>query len=189
MPGEVTFQVHNTELDEVVDHMEFGGLVTYTTDYAHHIEFDSFWGSSPPPFSPLREWVHRKWPDLDSGLKDAGMPTDAQGNPTVPANSDAHKDGVTWVVVNSIQASGIEGIFYGRRSLALGKQKAETIAAQYEGSNDPRAGEKIVEDILDLMFEASQKIIREEASDTGNLLESGLVDLTEDLGELPEAGA
>lgn len=186
MPGEVTFQVFNEELEEVIDGMEFGGLVTYTTDYAHHIEFDSFWGSSPPPYSALRKWVHRKWPDLDSGLKDAGMPTDSQGNPTVPRNSDAHKDGVTWVVVNSIHANGIEGIFYGRRSLELGKSKADTIAQQYAGSNDPRASEKIVEDILDLMFEASQKIIREEATDTGNLLESGLVDLTDDLGDLPE---
>lgn len=189
MPGEVTFQTFNAEQEEVLQNMEFGGLVTYTTDYAHHIEFDSFWGSTPPPFTPLRKWVHRKWPDLDSGLKDAGMPKDDQGNPTVPANSEAHKDGVTWVVVNSISAKGIEGIFYARRSLAHGKNKAPSIAGQWEGSEDPRASEKIVEDVVDLMFATSQKIIAEEASDTGNLLESGLVDFTEDLTELPEANS
>lgn len=187
MPGEVRFQTFNAEQEEVMQNLEFGGVVTYTTDYAHHVEFDSFWGTSPPPFSPLRKWVDRKWPDLDGGLKDAGMPKDAQGNPTVPANSDAHKDGVTWVVVNSIEAKGINGVFYARRSLAHGKNQADSIAGKYAGTDDPRASEKVVEDVVDLMFETSQKIIAEEASDTGNLLESGLVDFTEDLSELPEA--
>lgn len=180
MPGDVEFNVHNARLEEVIEGMEFGGVVTYTTDYAHHIEFDSFWGATPPPFSALRKWVHRKWPDLDGGLKDAGLGKGVQ------PGSEAHKDGVTWVVVNSIQANGIYGIFYGRRSLAHGESQAESIASAYEGSNDPRAPEKIVEDVLDLMFETSQKIIAEEASDTGNLLQSGLVDVTADLGELPE---
>lgn len=186
MPGEVNFQTFNAEQEEVLANLEFGGLVTYTTDYAHHVEFDSFWGTSPPPFTPLRKWVDRKWPDLDGGLKDEGMPTDEEGNDLVPRNSDAHKDGVTWVVVHSIAANGIQGVFYGRRSLALGKNRADGIASQYEGTNDPRASEKIVEDVLDLMFEASQKIIAEEAGDTGNLLESGLVDTTEELSDLPE---
>jgi len=187
MSGEVTFQLNEAKMEEVFASLEHGGVVTYTTDYAHHIEFDSFWGSTAPPFSALRDWVDRKWPDLNGELKDEGMPTDEEGNNLVPEGSPRHRDGVTWVVVNSIQETGILGIFYGRRSLEYGKQQANSVASEYEGTDDPRASEKIVEDILDLMFETSQDIIAEEASDTGNLLQSGLVDTTEDLSELPEA--
>lgn len=181
MAGDVEFEFMETQQMAVIEGLTAGGLVTYTTDYAHHIEFDSYWGASPPPFDKLRKWVHRKWPDLDEGLKEAGL------SPGVKEGSERHKDGVTFVVINSIKETGIEGVFFARRSLELGRNKAESIAGNYEGTNDPRASIKIVEDVLDLMFANSQDIIAEEASDTGNLLQSGLVELTEDIGELPEA--
>lgn len=186
MSGEVRFQENEADMERVFENLEHGGVVTYTTDYAHHVEFDSFWGESPPPFDKLRKWVERKWPDLDGGLKDAGMPKDSEGNPTVSSGSPQHIDGVTWVVVKSIQANGIAGLFYGRRSLEYGKQQADSVASEYAGTDDPRASEKVVEDILDLMFQTSQELIREEATDTGNLLQSGLVDTTDDIGDLPE---
>lgn len=183
MPGQVEFNFNRATQQEIVEHLEAGGVVTYTTDYAHHIEFDSFWGASPPPFEPLRAWVHRKWPDLDAGLKDAGLSTG------IVEGSNRHKDAVAWIVVKSIQETGIAGVFYGRRSLDYGRSRAGSVAKQYEGTNDPRASTKIVEDILDLMFARSQDIIAEEASDTGNLLQSGLVELANQIDELPEVDA
>lgn len=177
MAGEVEFRLHEAEIEEVIDALEAGGLITYTTDYAHHIEFDSFWGSSPPPYPKLRRWVHRKWPDLDEGLLQEAMTYDEEGNEVFPWGSERHKDAVAWIVVKSIQDNGIHGVFYGRRSLEHGKGNAGTIAQRYAGTDDPRASEKVVEDVLDLMFATSQEIIAEEASDTGNLLQSGLVDL------------
>lgn len=179
MPGQVEFNHQRATQQEIVEQLEAGGVVTYTTDYAHHIEFDSFWGASPPPFEPLRAWVHRKWPDLDAGLKEAGL------SPGIQPGSERHKDGVTWVVINSIKSTGIAGVFYGRRSLDYGRSRAEAVAGKYEGTDDPRASFKIVEDILDLMFARSQEIIAEEASDTGNLLQSGLVELANQIDELP----
>lgn len=165
----------------VISGLEAGGIVTYMAEYAHHVEFDSYWGATPPPFPKLRAWVGRKWPDLSGGLKDAGL------SAGIKPGSERHKDAVTWIVVKTIQDSGIEGVFYGRRSLEEGRNKAPSIAGQYEGTNDPRASIKIVEDVVDLMFARSQEIVAEEASDTGNLLQSGQVEITEDIGELPEA--
>jgi hypothetical protein len=92
---------------------------------------------------------------------------------------------VTWVVINSIKETGIAGVFYGRRSLDYGRSRASAVAGKYEGTDDPRASFKIVEDILDLMFARSQEIVAEEASDTGNLLQSGLVELANQIDELP----
>jgi len=179
MPGQVEFNHNRSTQQEIIAQLEAGGVVTYTTDYAHHVEFDSFWGASPPPFEPLRAWVHRKWPDLDGGLKDAGL------SPGIKPGSERHKDGVTWVVINSIKSTGIAGVFYGRRSLDYGRSRASAVAGKYEGTDDPRASFKIVEDILDLMFARSQEIVAEEASDTGNLLQSGLVELANQIDELP----
>ena len=181
MAGDVEFEFRESQQMAVIAGLEAGGLVTYMAEHAHHVEFDSYWGGSPPPFPKLRKWVGRKWPDLSAGLKDAGLSSG------VREGSERHKDGVTWVVVNSIQESGIEGVFFGRRSLEEGRNKADGIAGAYEGTNDPRASHKIVEDVVDLMFARSQEIIADEASDTGNLLQSGQVEITEDIGELPEA--
>lgn len=164
-------------MEEIFKHLEAGGLVTYTADYAHHIEFDSFWGSAAPPFGPLRRWVHRKWPDLDERLLEAGMEYDEDGNELFPPGSERHKDAVAWVVIKTIKKNGIYGIFYGRRALEHGKGNAGSIAKRYAGTDDPRASEKVVEDVLDLMFGTSQEIIAEEATDTGNLLQSGSVQL------------
>lgn len=179
MPGQVEFNHQRAVQQEIIEHLEAGGLVTYTTDYAHHVEFDSFWGASPPPFDKLRAWVHRKWPDLDAGLKDAGLSSG------IKPGSERHKDAVAWVVVKSIQKTGITGVFYGRRSLDHGRSRAGAVASKYEGTDDPRASFKIVEDILDLMFAKSQEIVAEEASDTGNLLQSGLVEIADQIDELP----
>lgn len=173
MTGEVRFQINEARQEEVFENMEFGGVVTYTTEYAHHVEFDSFWGTTPPPYGPIRRWVDRKWADLSTELK-----TDSKGNVL-------SADRVAWKVVNIIHENGIEGVFYGRRSLEYAKRHARGIAEQYEGSDDPRAPQKIIEDVLDLGFSRSQSIVAKEASDTGDLLQSGLVDTTEDLSELP----
>lgn len=210
MPGDVSFQHHDVLQSEILSSLEAGGVVTYTTDYAHHVEFLSTWDTTPPPFRPIRDWVGRKWPDLSAGLKEYALyPLDAQGNPDTSAspkftpNSDDHMDAVAHIVRMSIFNKGQPGVHYGGRALNRGRDAAPAFAQQYANSNDPRASEKVVEDVLDYMFAESQRIIAQEASDTGNLLQSGMVSLLHaphqasgekegdegDISELPEPDA
>jgi hypothetical protein len=169
--GSVSFEFDEQAAEEAIAGLGAAGRVAYTADYAEYVNYPTAFAGSQPPFDPLREWVDRKWPDLDGGLKDAAL---AEG---MEANSGAHKAAVTWIVIHAIAENGTEGVFFAERSLEEGKRKADALAAKYEGSDDPEAGRKLVEDALDLMFARSQDIVSDEASDTGNLLQSGIVEL------------
>lgn len=176
MAGDVSFEFNEGEVVEVLEQLEVGGEVAFTASYAAHQNFDTKWTSSKPPFDPLREWVDRKWGDLDNSLTDVPL----EENSNLQPNSAAHKDAVAWVVVNSLFENGSEGVHFAERAISAGQSQASSIAAKYEGSDDPRAGYKIVEETIDLMFDVAQEIIAEEAYDTGNLLQSGLVELYDD---------
>ena len=167
--GTVSFNVESKVVEDILGEFEARGRIAYTADYAVYVEKDTAWVGTQPPFDPLRRWVGRKWPDLDQGLKDAGL------SDGITPNSDKHKDSVAWIVVKAISANGIEGVFFAGRALEHGINKAEAVARQYEGSDDPDAAKRIITDITDLMFGKSQDIIAAEASDTGTLLQSGQV--------------
>lgn len=174
MAGKVNFQQADLVVSEMIKQMEAGALVSYTASYAKYVEFPTSYAGTQPPFDPIFEWVDRKWPDLSDGLT-----TDSQGAPLTRRQ-------VAWKVVNIIAEHGTEGVYFGRRGLDTAKQAAPSIAGQYEGSNDPQAPEKIVAEVAETGFNKSQAIISQEATDTGNLLQSGQVELVDDIGELPE---
>jgi len=166
--GTVSFNIEGDKVQEIFEGLEARGRIAYTTDYAVYVEKSTAY-ASPPPFDKLRAWVDRKWTDLDAGLKDVAL-----DDGMTPGGS-RHKDAVAWVVVNAIEENGIEGVFFAGRSLEKGIAAADTIAGAYEGTDDPKAALHIVEDITDFMFGESQEIIASEATDTGNLLQSGQV--------------
>lgn len=152
--------------------------IAYTVEYAVYVEFPTSYSGTQPPFQPIFEWVQRKWADLGGGIKDAGLSDGIQ------PGSEQHQKAVAWVVVKAIAKNGTEGVFFGKRSVAKGRQKAGAIARQYQRSDDPDAGRKIIEDIGDLMFEESQRIVSQEATDTGNLLQSGQIEFFTDPDEV-----
>lgn len=166
--GRVTVNIEADKIQELFESMTARGRIAYTTDYAVYVEKTTAY-AVPPPFDKLRAWVHRKWSDLDAGLKDVAL------SESMTPGSERHKDAVTWVVVNSIEENGIEGVFFAGRALQKGIGAADTLASAYEQSDDPRAALHLVEDITDYMFGVSQEIIADEATDTGNLLQSGQV--------------
>lgn len=163
-------------VDEQIREMSGGAVITYTADYAPHVEFPTAYAGTQPPYQPIRDWVHRKWGDLSAGLKEAGQPA---------ANQEQQKDNVAWIVVKAIAANGTKGVYFGRRGLDAAKKAAPAIAAQYEGSGDPQAAEKIVAEVAEVGFNKGQAIISQEATDTGNLLQSGSIELVDDSSELP----
>jgi len=168
----VSLDLDQDAAEEVTEKLEAFGAIQYTAEYAVHVNYDTAWTTKKPPFKPLRKWVGRKWNDLSTDLK-----TDAEGDPL-------SKDEVTWKVINIIATYGIEGIHFAERALTAGENAADSLARQYQGSDDPDASYKIVQDVIDLMFGESQDIIADEAFDTGNLLQSGQVEVSrEPIGE------
>lgn len=155
--------------EEFLSRVEAEGSFGYTTDYAGHVNYPTEYSGSPPPYTPIRKWVHRKWNDLDAGLKDyahrEGM------------SRDAHKDAVAHIVRNAIAENGTSGVYFMERSVEQVKQVWEQLAAPYENTDDPDAPYKILRDVLDYAFGYSQDIVADESSDTGNLLQSGFVDV------------
>lgn len=160
---------------------EHGKWVNYDTEYA-----------SPPPFDPIYQWVDRKWNDLDEGLKLAALDEDddtaRQRAEEIPR--DDWKREVTNLVRFGIFENGIEGVRFMERSIERARADMEAIAQVYEDSDDPRAGFKIVRDLLDFAFGISQDIVADEATDRGSLLQSGYVNVQQTQGsnEFEEEG-
>ena len=177
MPGKVQVREGDVNIQEMFQEMETAAVVTYTASYAKYVEFPTSYTGTQPPFQPIFEWVQRKWPTLSQGLK-----TGSQGQPLTQRQ-------VAWKVVNIIAENGTEGVYFGRRGLDTAKQAAPSIAAQYEGSGDPQAPEKIVAEVAETGFNKSQAIISQEATDTGNLLQSGSIEVGLDPGDLPSPGS
>ena len=167
----VTVEFDTSKLDELFENLEVVAKVGYTADYAGYVEFPTSYAGTQPPFDPLREWVGRKWNDLDAGLKQVPL----EGDPDFAPNSDEHKDAVAWVVVMSIADTGTDGVFMLRRGFEAAKQAAGQFAEAYEGTDDIDAARRIFEDLLDFSFQKSQDIVADEASDRGALIQSGYV--------------
>jgi hypothetical protein len=175
------------EFEEIVKYMEVEGSFGYTADHAPYVNWETHYAGTSPPFQPIREWVHRKWNDLDAGLKRAAMPEDTDSENEgeefdrgeTRLTKEEHKDAVAWVVVDSIAENGTKAIRFMERSIERAKGAIETIEGQYRNSGDPHAPFKILRDVLDFAFGESQDIVADEASDTGKLLQSGFVDVTE----------
>ena len=151
--------------------MEAEGSFGYTAEHAKWVNWDTSY-SVPPPFDPIFEWVDRKWNDLDGGLKEAALSSPEEAD---SISADEWKREVTFLVMRSIEKSGIEGVHFMERGAERAKADADAIASVYEGSEDPDAGFKIVRDWLDFAFGISQDIIADEATDRGTLLQSGFV--------------
>jgi len=167
----VTINFDTGKLDQLFENLDVVAKVGYTADYAGYVEFPTSYAGTSPPFDPLREWVGRKWADLDQGLKQVPL----EGDPDFAPNSDEHKDAVAWVVVMSIADTGTDGVFFLRRGFEAAKQAASQFAEAYEGTDDINAAQKIFEDTFDFAFQTSQDIVADEAADEGNLLQSGFV--------------
>lgn len=177
MAGEVTVQEGDVNLSRLLQETEAAALINYTASYAKYVEFPTSYTGTQPPFQPIFEWVDRKWPTLDAGLKQS-----ASGAPLT-------KRQVAWKVVKIIAANGTDGVYFGRKGLDTAEAAAPAIAAQYEGSNTPKAGQRIVQDIAETGFNKGQAVISQEATDTGNLLQSGSLHIFEDPSEMPTSGS
>lgn len=173
MAGTVRVQERDVNVEEVIQETEAAALINYTAAYAQYVEFPTSYTGPKPPLDPLLDWVERKWNDLSQALK------------TGAGNQPLTKRQVAFKVQNIIYRNGTEGVYFGRRGLDTAKQAASTIAAQYEGSGRPEAGKKIVAEVANTGFNKSQAVISDEATDTGNLLQSGSIEMYDSPDELP----
>lgn len=173
MAGTVRVKERDVNVEETIRETEAAALVNYSAAYAQYVEFPTSYTGPKPPLQPLQDWVSRKWSDLSQALK-----TGEQGQPLTERQ-------VAFKVQAIIYQNGTDGVYFGRRGLDAAKQAAPTIAAQYEGSGQPRAGEKIVAEVANTGFNKSQAIISDEATDTGNLLQSGSIELYDSPEDLP----
>lgn len=170
---EVTKEVDASEL---MEEMEAEGSYGYQANHAPYVNWETHYAGTQPPFAPIREWVHRKWNDLSGGLKDAA-------DPEGTLSKEEHKDAVAWIVVKAIAENGTRAIRFMERSMERAKSQTNAIEAPYENSDDPKAAFKILRDFLDFAFGESQDIVADEATDTGGLLQSGYVEVTQLNGE------
>lgn len=168
MPGaNVTVEFDHDKLEDLFEALDVDAVVGYGAEYAAYIEYPTEYTGTQPPFQPLFEWVQRKWEDLDTGLKEAGE----QGADTV---LQAQKN-VAWIVVSAIAEDGTDGVFFLNRGFEAGKQAAEQFLEAYDGSDNPQAAREAIIDTVDFAFEQSQDIVADEATDRGQLLQSGFV--------------
>lgn len=173
--AQLTVEFEPDKIDRLFEELDVVARVSYSADYAAHVEFPTEYAGSRPPFTPLHEWVLRKWNDLDDGLKDVPLYDENGERNDVEADSAEHKRRVAWVVQVSIAEDGTDGVFFMRRSFEAAKDAGTQFLEQFKGSNDIEATRKAFERTYDFAFEQSQKIIAEEATDRGNLLQSGRV--------------
>lgn len=177
MAGEVEVRTEGDQgalsTQALLDGMEGAVLINYSVEYAMYVEFPTSY-SSGPPFGVIRAWVDRKWNDLSSGIK-----TDDDGEPR-------SKDSVAWMIRNAINENGQRGVHFGGRSFNRMERNAPTIMARYAGSGDPDAPKKALVELANGGFAMSQRIISQEATDTGNLLQSGSIGFFEDPSSAPD---
>jgi hypothetical protein len=177
MAGEVEVREEGTEgglsTDTLLDGMEGAVQINYGVEYAMYVEFPTSY-TTGPPYSVIREWVDRKWNDLSGGIK-----TDADGEPQ-------SKDTVAWKIRNAINENGQRGVHFGGRSLNRMERNADAVMAQYAGSGDPEAPQKALAALANGGFAMSQRIISQEATDTGSLLQSGSIAFFEDPAAAPD---
>jgi len=184
---DVTANYDNTAVEEAIAGFSVTGRFGYTVDYAKYVNYPTTYAGTAPPFDPIRKWVDRKWNDLGPGLKRAAMPEEGEADEgdefdtgETDLTIEEHKDAVAWVVVTAIAENGTEGVYFMERAVGEVEKQADAFAAPYRNSDDPNAPFKIVRDLVDAGFGISQDIVAEEATDTGNLLQSGFVEIEGD---------
>jgi nitrogen regulatory protein PII-like uncharacterized protein len=165
--ADANITVDQDALEQLFENLDVEAVVGYAADYAAYVEYPTSYAGTKPPFTPIYEWVVRKWQDLESGLKAAGE----DGADT----TQEAQENVAWIVVNAIAESGTDGVFFLNRGFEAAKQAAPQFLEAYEGTDDPDAARKAIEDTLDFAFETSQDIVADEATDRGTLLQSGFV--------------
>lgn len=190
----VEYETNTEKLDRIESTGDASGTVEYSANYAAAVNYPTAYSGSSPPFEDIHAWVKRKWGDLSSGLKDAAL--EGVKDPSSISTAE-HQKKVAWVVVNSIKDNGTEGLYFAERSLKFGQDKADKIAAKYEGTDDPLAAFKAVRDLTQLSFQHSQDIISgdvetgedgsESAFDEGFLKRSGTTDISKK-GGIDEKG-
>jgi hypothetical protein len=165
MPAEYD---EKADLDEIFDgQMGWEGVIRYEAPYALYVEYDTAYAGTKPPFEPIHEWVQRNWSEIHPAILEMTENEDE----SLPVTE--HQKRVAWFIVEQIAESGIEGVHFGKRALDHGKSKADSIVGRYAGSDDEDAPRKIAEELTELMFEYSQDIIEDEATDTEELKNSG----------------
>jgi len=175
----VSTDLNEDALEEVRRGFDVEGSYGYTADHAPYVNWETTYAGTSPPFSPIREWVHRKWNDLDAGMKKAAI----EGRDESSITTSEWKDAVAWLVVNAIAKNGTVAVRFMERSMEKAKGALDALESPYANSEDPSAPFKIMRDFLDFAFGVSQDIIADEATDTGGLLQSGYVDVQELSGE------
>lgn len=160
------------KIDRLFENLNVVMRVGYTADYAPYVEFPTEYTGTSPPFEPLHEWVQRKWNDLDDGLKEL-----ATGDTVAERQRQ-----VAFIVQAAIAENGTDGVYFMGRSFEAAKQASEQFLEAYEGSDDIDAVPEAFKDTAEFAFQTSQDIVAEEASDEGNLLQSGFV-VVEKAGE------
>lgn len=184
--ADVSADFDDTELDRITEGFHVEGSFGYTVNYAKYVNYPTSYSGSAPPYEPIRKWVHRKWGDLSPGLKRAAMPEESDKEEDeefdrgeTKLSLEDHKDAVAWIVVKAIAENGTEGVYFMERAIGEVERQADAFAARYANSEDPNAPFQIVRDTVDAAFGISQDIIADEATDTGNLLQSGFVQVEE----------
>jgi len=171
--ADLRFSSNDEALDEIREGFDVEGAYGYTADHAPYVNWETTYAGTQPPFKPIRKWVHRKWNDLDAGMKAAAVSDPAA------VTTEEWKDAVAWLVVKAIAANGTVAIRFMERSMERARGGLDAVETPYRDSEDPHAPFKIVRDFLDLGFGISQDIVADEATDTGGLLQSGYVDVQE----------
>jgi len=131
------------------------GLVMYNTPYAIYVEYPTEYSTKKPPLDPILNWVKRNIP------------------------TDKPKE-TAFKIQEHIFQNGTEGIFYlNRTKKNFESGKGKTIIDSYNGSIED-APHNIMNQLLEGIVQDSGEIIEKEAYDTGNLLNSTIIELTED---------
>lgn len=129
------------------------GIVMFDTEYALYVEYPTEYTDKKPPFDELYEWVVRNINTSDP-------------------------EATTYRIQEYIYQNGTEGVFFLNRTKEDFKnQRIDTIIDSYSGDIE-NAPENIMKEILDEMLANAEEIIQQEAYDTGELLESGIVELS-----------
>lgn len=184
--AKVESSVNSDALDEIEEGFDVEGAYGYTANHAPYVNWETHYAGTRPPFQPIREWVHRKWNDLDEGMKLYALSEDTSKAREIASEitTDEWKDRVAGLVVGAIAKNGTKAVRFMERSMERARGATDAIATPYENSGDPHAPYKILRDFLDFAFGVSQDIVADEATDTGSLLQSGYVDVQEINGEL-----
>jgi len=153
--AEINIENNLEELEKLKTALQTGeGAVQFLAPHAIYVEFPTSPASKPVPLSPFIAWVKINF-----------------------AVDDPYPIAVS--VRDKIAEEGTDGVFFATNTLEEYENgKAMSIAERYEGSDDPEAPRKIVEEVLnESLDDAEERIEDADAVSTGYLLGSGVATL------------